>query len=306
MAELRVVSLLASATEIVCALGFRNALVARSHECDYPPEVESLPTVTESKLDAGQPSRAVDDAVKGIVEQGLSVYRVDAERLRALRPDVIVTQTQCEVCAVSPRDLELALRDWTGTSPRVVSLEPNRLEDVWRDMLAVAAALDATPAGLGLVARMRRRMEGIARVTQGIVHHPTVACVEWIDPLMAAGNWMPELVAMAGGRDLFGRAGEHSPWLGWDELRRANPEVIVIQPCGYDIPRARREMPVLTGAAGWDGLRAVGAGRVFLVDGNRYFNRPGPGLVESLEILVELLHPGRMRFGHEGRGWQRL
>ncbi|MGH6953745.1 MAG: cobalamin-binding protein, partial [Alphaproteobacteria bacterium] len=221
-------------------------------------------------------------------------------------PDVIVTQTQCEVCAVSPRDLEQALWDWTGARPRVVSLEPNRLEDAWRDILAVAAALDATPAGLGLVARLRRRMEGIARETQGIVHHPTVACVEWIDPLMAAGNWMPELVAMAGGRDLFGRAGEHSPWLGWDELRQADPDVIVIQPCGYDIPRARREMPALTGAAGWDGLRAVGAGRVFLVDGNRYFNRPGPGLVESLEILVELLHPGRMRFGHEGRGWQRL
>lgn len=300
----RVVSLLASATEIVCALGLRDALVARSHECDHPGDVASLPAVTETKIAHHRPSAAIDREVRTIVEQGLSVYRVDAERLRALRPDVIVTQTQCEVCAVSFKDLEEALSDWTGAQPRVVPLAPYALEDVWRDVERVAEALAVAEKGRALVAGYRARIDRIAARAGSFAARPRVACVEWIDPLMAAGNWVPELVALAGGENLFGAAGVHSPWLTWDTLRTSDPDIILVLPCGFDIPRIRAEMPALAGLPGWAEMRAVREGQVYLLDGNQYFNRSGPRLVESLEILAEILHPAGFDFGHRGRSWE--
>jgi iron complex transport system substrate-binding protein len=301
----RVVSLLASATEIVCALGCRDALVARSHECDFPEDVAHLPSVTETKIAHHRSSAAIDREVRTIVEQGLSVYRVDAERLRALKPDVIVTQTQCEVCAVSFKDLEGALADWTGAAPHVVPLAPYALADVWRDVARVADALSVSEKGRGLVASFEARIDAIAAKTRTLGAHPRVACVEWIDPLMAGGNWVPELVELAGGRNLFGAPGVHSPWLEWDTLRASDPDVILILPCGFGIPRIRTEMPALTRLPGWPSLEAVKRGQVYRLDGNQYFNRSGPHLVESLEILAEILHPETFRFGHEGRGWER-
>ena len=299
-------TLLASATEIVCALGYEDALVARSHECDYPASVAKLPVCTESKIDTRKTSRDIDNQVKSIVEQGLSVYRVDGDLLQQLQPDVIVTQTQCEVCAVSPKDLELAVRDWTGAEPRIVSLEPNGLADVWTDIQNVAEALGAPDRGNRLVADLQARMEGIEAPAGQADHRPSVACIEWIDPLMAAGNWMPELVGMAGGKNVFGEAGRHSPWMTWESLCQTNPDVILILPCGYNINESRRNMPVLTQRPEWSDLRAVTTGRVYIADGNQYFNRPGPRLAESLEILAELLHPELFGFGHEGVGWERL
>ena len=291
----RIASLLASATEIVCALGFEEQLVARSHECDYPVRVTRLPSVTESKVRTETESRLIDTQVKEIVEQGLSVYKVDAGRLRALDPGVIVTQTQCEVCAVSYWDLEAALRDWTGGSPRVVSLEPNALGDVWRDIARVAAALDAPERGTTVIARLRARMDSLAAAVPAASPRPRVACIEWIDPLMAAGNWMPELVAMAGGTDLFGTPGAHAPWMRWDALVEAGPDIILIMPCGFDIARAREDMGILLWArragVSWQRCRA---GAVYLTDGNQYFNRPGPRIVESLEILAEIFHPSSL------------
>ncbi len=302
----RVVSLIASATEIVCALGFEDQLVGRSHECDYPGSVTRLPACTAPKFDTGGSSAEIDRRVKGLVQQALSVYRVDAERLRELRPDVIVTQSQCEVCAVSLRDVEQAVAAWTGTRPRVVSLRPNALADVWADILLVAEALGAPERGTALVERLQGRMAAIAERARALAGRPTVACVEWIDPLMAAGNWMPELVEMAGGVSSFGEAGAHAPRMTWEQLCAADPDVVLVMPCGFDIARSRRDMPALTGRPEWTGLRAVRNRRVYLGDGNAYFNRPGPRLVESLEILAELLHPEAFRFGHEGTGWQRL
>lgn len=198
-AEPRIVTLLASATEVVCALGFEDALVARSHECDYPISVTMLPACTESKVDTSQTSRAIDNQVRTIVEQGLSVYRVDGDLIKQLEPDVIVTQTQCEVCAVSPKDLDRAVRNWTGAEPRIISLEPNALTDVWVDIRKVAEALGAPECGERLVADLQGRMGTIEGQVDHCDHRPSVVCIEWIDPLMAAGNWMPELVAMAGG-----------------------------------------------------------------------------------------------------------
>jgi iron complex transport system substrate-binding protein len=302
----RIVSLIASATEIVCALGFEDQLVGRSHECDFPESVKRLPVCTEPKFAVEGSSYDIDQRVKAVLQDGLSVYRVHADLLKELRPDVIVTQSHCEVCAVSQRDVERAVCDWLGARPQVVSLAPNALADVWDSIRQVADALGAHGRGEELIRGLQERMSAIAERVRGLPARPTVAYVEWIDPLMAGGNWMPELVALAGGVNLFGEAGKHSPWMTRDELRQREPEVIFVAPCGFDLDRTRGEMPALTGRRGWSDLRAVRAGRVYLADGNQYFNRPGPRLVESLEILAEVLHPGAFSFGHEGAGWQHL
>lgn len=302
----RIVSLIASATEIVCALGLEDQLVGRSHECDYPESVHRLPVCTEPKFDVSGSSVEIDQRVKNVLRDALSVYRVHVDRLKELRPDVIVTQSQCEVCAVSQRDVEEALRGWLEDRPHIVSLAPNALADVWDDIGRVAEALRVSGRGDELVKRLQSRMGAIEEKATSFVQRPTVACIEWIEPLMAGGNWMPELVALAGGDNLFGSAGRHSPWMTWDQLRDKDPEIIVVLPCGFDIDRTRREMPALTKQAGWNDLRAVRGGRVFLTDGNQYFNRPGPRLVESLEILAEFIHPEVFHFKHEGTGWQKL
>jgi len=299
----RIVSLLASATEIVCGLGFRDALVGRSHECDWPPGIETLPAVTEPKFPTDGTSYEIDARVKAIVQEGLSVYRVDGDALRRLDPDLLVTQTQCEVCAVSESDVQRALAEWTGSRPAVVSLEPHALSDVWDDVRRVAGALGVADRGEALVSRLVVRMDALARQAAGRPERPAVACIEWIDPLMAAGNWMPELVAMAGGESRFGDAGVHSPWMEWDDLVEADPDVVVVSPCGFDVGRTRREMTGLTERPGWDDLAAVRGGRVAIADGVAYFHRPGPRLAESLEILAEILHPATFDFGHRGSGW---
>jgi iron complex transport system substrate-binding protein len=302
----RIVSLIASATEIVCSLGFEKHLVGRSHECDFPSSVQALPICTAPKFNIDGSSYEIDQRVKAIVQEGLSVYRVDGDTLRRLRPDVIVTQSQCEVCAVSERDVQQAVCDWIEGRPNVVSLKPDCLADVWKDIRIVAQALGAPAVGEDLVNRLQSRIAAIAERTRRLSARPTVACVEWIEPLMASGNWMPELVELAGGVNLFGVAGQHAPWMKWEHLVERDPEVILVLPCGFDIGRTRQEMPALVGKLEWSRLRAVRAGRVFLLDGNQYFNRPGPRLVESLEILVEILHQDLFRFGHQGVGWDYL
>ena len=302
----RVASLLASATEIMAALDARALLVARSHECDFPPEVAALPAVTAPKLDTRRPSAVIDRDVKTLLEQALAIYRVDGEALRAVKPDVILTQTQCEVCAVTPADVDAALAAWTGARPKIVALAPNALADVFTDIMRVAAAIGRPERGASVIDAMRARMDDITGRARTLSARPRVAAIEWIDPLMAGGNWMPELIAMAGGESLFGVAGAHSPWMSLDELAAVDPDIVLVLPCGFDIPRARAELPALTEKPQWRRLRAVRAGRIFVCDGNQYFNRPGPRLAESLEILAEILHPSVFRFGHEGTGWIRL
>jgi len=306
MVEPRIISLIASATEIVCALGFESQMVGRSHECDFPASVKSLPVCTSPKFEVEGLSYEIDERVKAILQEALSVYRVDADMLERLRPTHIITQSQCEVCAVSLKDVEEAVCQFTSSRPVVVSLEPNALADVWSDIRRVAAALNAPERGEELVARLLRRMGEIEEKARTAQSRPTVACVEWIDPLMAAGNWSPELVEMAGGVNLFGEVGKHSPWMNWEALVAADPDVIFISPCGFDIARTMEETHLLTGKPEWRELKAAKEDRVFVADGNQYFNRPGPRLVESLEILAELLHPELFNFGHEGKGWVRL
>lgn len=285
----RVVSLIASATEIVCALGMQDHLVGRSHECDWPPEVVPLPRLTEAKFKVEGSSADIDRRVQAIVRDGLSVYRVDGEAMRALDPDVIVTQDHCDVCAVSLADVEAATCTWTGRKVRVVSLKPDSLADVYQDIRRVADALDVAAAGQRLVAAMQQRFRAVEDKVAGRPR-PRVAFVEWVEPLMAGGNWMPELVAIAGGENLFGAAGLRSDWMSWDALVAADPDVIVVAPCGYDLARCLQERDILRAKPGWDGLRAVRENRVTFADGNAYFNRPGPRLADSAEMLADILH----------------
>lgn len=301
----RIVSLIASATEIVCALGLEDCLVARSHECDWPPSITHLPQASQPSFATAGSSRAIDLAVKERLAKALSIYEVDAELLRRVRPDIILTQTQCEVCAVTPGDVERAVCQLTGTDVRVVALEPGRLGDVWDDIRRVASACGAEARGEETVARLRRRVLEIG-VRSAKLEKRRVANIEWIDPLMSAGNWVPELVEMAGGIALFGEAGKHSPWLEWRDVVQADPDVLLVSPCGFGIARTLEETALLTARPEWAGLRAVRAGDVYVADGNAFFHRPGPRLVESLEILAEILHPDRFHFGHERSGWIRL
>ena len=302
----RIVSLLPSATEIVCALGFDSQLIGRSHECDYPAAVIRLPALTEPKFNPDRSSSEIDREVRRIVGEALSVYRVDAQKLRDLAPDIIVTQSQCEVCAVSERDVEDAVGSWLGARPQIVSLAPYGLADIFTDIERVARALGEPARGAELVGRLMARMDAVAARARRAAARPTLACIEWLDPLMSAGNWMPEMVEMAGGENLFGRAGEHSGRLEFDALLAADPDVVLVAPCGFDMRHTMEELPALGARPGWTSMRALREGRVFVAEGSQYFNRPGPRIAESLEILAEILHPGLFQFSHEGAGWQRV
>ncbi len=295
----RIVSLLSSSTEIVAALGCLDRLVGRSHECDYPPEVLALPVCSRPRIDPSASSLDIDSQVKTLVANQISIYEVDGPRLSALRPDFILTQMLCEVCAVSDRDVLAALGPDLLPGARLLSLSPQCLAETWADIQTVADALGISDRGAEVVASLRSRIEQLrARVSPRT--RPRVACIEWISPLMAAGNWVPELVEAAGGESVIGRAGVHSPWLTWEELEAADPEVIVLMPCGFDLARTCEEARVLESEARWRALRAVRNSRVYAVDGNQYFNRPGPRLVDSAEMLEEILHqPERTA----GTGW---
>lgn len=306
MKKKRIVSLLPACTEIVCALGAGDRLAGRSHECDYPPEVRALPVCTAPKLDATAGSGEIDRQVKALLQEAVSIYRIDTAKLAELRPDIILTQAQCEVCAVSLPEVEAAVGQWVGSRPQIISLSPKRLADIWADIRRVAEALDLAEPGREFLRSLKNRVVGIIEKTCVLKNRPSVACIEWIEPLMAAGNWVPELVDLAGGANVAGEAGKHSPWMNWDTLRQLDPEIIIAMPCGFDITRTRAETGALLRHPDWPKLRAVKSNRVYLTDGNQYFNRPGPRIVESLEILAEIIHPDRFDFGHRGRGWEKL
>lgn len=302
----RILSLLPSATEIAVALGLGEQLVGRSHECDFPAWVRQLPPCSSTKLEKGLTSREIDDRVQEIVRQGLSVYEVDAELVRDLKADLILTQSQCAVCAVTPRDLEEALHAWVGAAPTLLSLAPDTLDDVWNDILRVGDLAGVPSSAEQLVARLDDGLKAVRDRPSGRLDRPTVAAVEWIDPLMAAGNWIPELVDAAGGRPLFLDRGAHSSWLSFDALVEEDPDFIILMPCGYTISQSLADLRPLTERAGWRDLRAVRNHRVFICDGHHFFNRPGPRLVESANMIAEILDaPSEMNVGTTG-AWVRV
>ncbi|HKF36256.1 MAG TPA: cobalamin-binding protein [Ktedonobacteraceae bacterium] len=296
---MRVVSLLASATEMIAELGCLDQLVGRSHECDYPPQVLTLPVVSTVQISTDTSSAQIDAQIKRLAHhmftpedaalRALSIYAIDVEQLQALRPDVIFTQTQCEVCAVSERDVMRAVEQLTGLQPRIVSLAPHRLSDVWEDVLRVGQALERPAQAELLVKSYQQRLMNLQDSTARLGNKPRVAVLEWLDPLMAAGNWTPELIAYAGGENVFGEVGQHSPWLSWEELQAADPDVLVLSPCGFTLERTMVDLPLLQQHPAWHSLSAVGNGRVYAMDGNAYLNRSGPRLVESAELLARVL-----------------
>jgi len=301
----RVLSLLSSTTEIIYALGCGDRLVGRSHECDYPEEVSELPICTIPKFNVDGTSREVDNEVKSLVQSALSIYYINEKLLKELKPDIIFTQSQCEVCAVSVSDVENALKNITGLSSRVISVEPNSLEDIFNDILTIAEILNVRNKGRELIDLIKAKID----YTKKVVYQkssPSVTAIEWIDPLMAAGNWVPQLIKVAGGTNLFGEAGKHSPWMKYNDLVEQDPEIIIVMPCGYDIKKSLIEIKILKSKKGWGSLKAVRNRNVYITDGNQFFNRPGPRIIESLEILLEIIHPDLSELKHIDSGWIKL
>jgi iron complex transport system substrate-binding protein len=288
----RIATLLPSATEVVCALGAGEALVGRSHECDHPREVSALPVLTRTRLAPGDSSTVVDRNVRALVERALSLYEVDVDAFSYARPDVVVTQDLCEVCAVSLRDVCRATHDVLGAAASIISLHPEKLSDIWDDVRRIARAIGRDEAGDALARELERRTGAIAeRVPEG-TRRPTVLSVEWISPVMIGGLWMPELIELAGGVPLVTSPGERAPTLDLDALSRLDPDVVLLKPCGFELERTLTERERIARALPWQSWRAAREGRVFVADGNAFFNRSGPRLVESLEILAACTHPG--------------
>ncbi len=285
--SLRIVSLLPSATEVAVALGLESNLVGRSHQCDFPTGVENLPICTSTKIEQGLSSRAIEDRVKEIVTKGLSVYDVDAPLLRSLKPDVILTQSQCAVCAVTPADLETALSEWVGTPPVLISTAPDNMADVYDDFRQVGEAVGVPDRAEQVVAQMRTELVELSRINPG--SGVLMLALEWLDPLMIAGNWVPELVEAAGAESLLVDQGVHSHWIEYEQIEQADPDVIVLMPCGYGLEQTLAEARPIFGQAPWSELRAVEAGAVYAVDGHHLFNRPGPRLIQSARVLAEIV-----------------
>ncbi|MEM9157680.1 MAG: ABC transporter substrate-binding protein [Verrucomicrobiota bacterium] len=302
----RIISLIASSTETICELGFQDQLVGRSHECDYPASVLQLPQCSEPKFDTKGTSLEIDQRVIATLENALSVYRVYSDKLEELQPTVIVTQDHCEVCAVSLKDVENAACEVLSSNPGIISLAPNSLEDLKTGFQQIANALDKPEAGEALVSRFESRLDVIHQKLEIVDHRPSVVCVEWIAPLMAAGNWVPEIVDIAKGNDLLGIPKAHTPRLPFEKLLKANPEKIIVMPCGWGIEKSKEELLADFERNPWHELDAVKDGEVYLTDGNQYFNRPGPRIADSAEILAEILHPTLFPPKQQNTAWQKL
>ncbi|BAZ50486.1 putative iron transport system substrate-binding protein [Nostoc sp. NIES-4103] len=304
--SVRIVSLIPGGTEILATLGLASAIVGRSHECDYPPEIQNRPVCTQPRLNSNAKSGDIHDEVNNLLQSALSIYEIKTDVLEELQPTHIITQDQCDVCAVSFHEVEKAVASLIHSSPEIISLQPNVLQDVWTDIERVGNVFDVD--SVKVLENLEARVKICQQKIQGLslTELPGVACIEWTDPLMTAANWIPELVNLAGGQSLFSAIGKPSPQLEWETLIVSNPDVIVFMPCGFDLNRTRTEAQVLTQRPEWQKLHATKSGRVYITDGNSYFNRPGPRLVDSLEILAEILHPEIFEYGYKGTAWEVL
>jgi iron complex transport system substrate-binding protein len=299
----KIVSLLPAATEIVCALGLEENLVGRSHECDFPASVKQLPVCSEAHIPDNLSSAAIDTKVKELLTDALSVYTVKRDVIKQLSPDVVITQAQCEVCAVSLKEVEGALEDYLDKESIIISLQPDSLDAIFNNILEVAAVLGVTDRGDQLLEDLRGRVDIIRHKLKFAENKPTVACIEWLEPIMISGNWVPELVSIAGGLPVLAENGQHSPYVKWEKIQKQDPDVIVVMPCGFSIERTMKEVNLLLQLPGFTELKAVKNDHLFIADGNQYFNRPGPRIVDSIEVLAEIIHPKQFIFGYEGNGW---
>lgn len=290
----RVVSLLPSATEIVAALGLADHLVGISHECDYPEEIRDRPRVTRCEIHGSDlPSLAIDAWVRDTLASRGTLYTLDEELIRELRPDVILTQQLCDVCAVNYGSVA-AYAATLPVRPHVINLQPARLADIFEDVRLVARACGVPERAEPLIAQLRQRVESVSSLVARVPSRPKCFLMEWVDPPFCGGHWNPELVELAGGVDPIGRMGQPSRRVTWEEISRADPDVVVLACCGLPVDRTRREMSLLAERMEWESLRAVQQDHVFVLDGNAYFSRPGPRIVDSLEMLAQVLHPDAM------------
>jgi iron complex transport system substrate-binding protein len=284
----RIVSLVPAGTEIAFALGAGHDVVAVTHDCDFPPAARKLPRVTRSTISPGSDSLAIDAQVREAAERGESTFHLDAAALVAARPDILLGQTLCALCAVTVAQVPTMM----DPAPIVVPLDGDSLEGIFADIDRAGVALGRRDAAARLVADLRTRIAHVGFLIAG-AGRPSVACLEWLAPLFNAGHWVPEQVALAGGRDVLGEPGTRSHELTFADVAAADPDIIVLMPCGFDAERAVRESAALAADPAWGALRAVRDGRVFAVDGNAYFSRPGPRVVDGIELLASLLHPDR-------------
>jgi len=287
----RIVSLLPSCTEIICKLGYTKHLVGISHECDYPNSISGLPVLTKARLSSEGNSIEINQSVTDLLQRGLSVYDVDASLLKSLSPEIIVTQAQCSACAVSLDQVQEIVSNWTLNQTEIISLEPNTLNEVWLGFDIIAKTMGAPESSSILKSEINERFKLLKNKLKGTEQKPTVLCIEWIEPIMVAANWVPELVGLAGGRNVMSVSGADSNFCSWDEIKQTNPDIIIMMPCGFGIKRTIEDIHYLQNRKGWQELKAVKENKVFVVDGNQYFNRPGPRLIDSSEILAEVIHP---------------
>ena len=285
----KIVSLLPSCTEIICKLGYSENLVGISHECDYPNSISGLPVLTKARVSSERNSIEINQCVSDLLQKGLSVYDVHASLLKSLSPDIIITQAQCEACAVSLDQVKEIVSNWTRNKTEIISLEPNTLNEVWLGFDIIAKTMGSTESSSILKSEINERFKLLKNKLKG-TDLPTVLCIEWIEPIMAAANWVPELVGLAGGKNVMSVSGTDSNFCSWDEIIKTNPEIIIMMPCGFRIKRTFEEIHYLQNRKGWQELKAVKENKVFVVDGNQYFNRPGPRLIDSAEILAEIIH----------------
>ena len=299
----RIVSLLPSCTEIICKLGYTKHLVGISHECDYPNSISGLPVLTKARLSPEGTSIEINQSVTDLLQRGLSVYDVDASLLKSLSPEIIVTQAQCEACAVSLDQVQDIVSNWTLNQTEIISLEPNTLNEVWLSFDIIAKTMGAPESSSILKSEINERFKLLKDKLKGTEQKPTVLCIEWIEPIMVAANWVPELVGLAGGRNVMSVSGADSNFCSWDEIKQTNPEIIIMMPCGFRIKRTLEDIHYLQNRKGWQELKAVKENKVFVVDGNQYFNRPGPRLVDSAEILAEVIHPEYLERKYPEDAW---
>ena len=311
----RVVSLLSSATEILCALGLEDCLLAVTHECDWPPRITTRPRATISYIDSSRDSRQIDDQVKSRLQAGQPLYGVNESLLQQLAPDLIITQAQCDVCAVRYDDvINIVASSLQLSKTQVLALNPTSLDQILQDVLQVGEVAGALPQAKAFFDSLTQRVDRVRYEAQTIHEHetarPRVICIEWVSPLMTAGNWTPELIELAGGQSGVASAGQHSQYVAWKEIVTYDPELLLIAPCGFDLARSLREARVLPDLPDWESLSAVRSGRVFVLDGNALLNRSGPRIVDSLELIAHLVHPAHFPrpggFLGEGKGWQHL
>lgn len=304
--SIKIISLIPSGTEILAALGLTDAIVGRSHECDFPNYIQNLPICTQARLNSSANSREIHDKVNDLLQSALSIYQIKTDILEELQPTHIITQDQCDICAVSFGEVENALKSLTLSSPQVISLQPDVLKDVWNDIARVASIfdIDSKPVLEGLQNRVKT-IEDKTR-TLSPTNIPSIGCIEWTEPLMSAANWIPELVTSAGGKPLFSHKGKSSEKLTWESFVNGNPDIVIFMPCGFDLNRTRTEAHSLTQHPEWQKLQAVQNNQVYITDGNSYFNRPGPRLADSTEILAEIIHPEIFQYGYQGKAWEKM